>query len=144
MEANRPRIGLGVIVINDEGKILVLHRTGNHAPYWSIPGGSLELGETFEVGATRELQEECGITLVKSQVIAVTNNLETYSEEGLHYISVILVARDYEGNLRNCEPDKHSELRWVDPHDLPLPHFEASRLGVRCYLDDKFYSQVPN
>jgi len=141
MNTNRPRVGLGVIIVNDEGKILVLHRTTTHAPYWSIPGGSLELGETFEAGATRELQEECNITLVDPKVIAITNNLETYNEEGLHFISVILVAEKFEGAVKLLEPDKHSEFRWVNPHELPLPHFEASRLGVQCYLDKKFYVQ---
>lgn len=141
MDKNRPRVGLGVIVRNDEGKILVLHRSGTHAPYWSIPGGSVELGETFEAGAIRELQEECDITLVDPKVIAVTNNLETYHQEGVHFISVILCVEKFEGAVKLLEPDKHSEFRWVDPRELPLPHFEASRLGVQCYLDKKFYVQ---
>lgn len=121
-----------------------MHRSGLHAPYWSIPGGSLELGETFEEGAIRELQEECGITLVRPKVIAVTNNLETYTAEGVHFISVILLAERYEGEPKLLERGKHSELRWVDPRDLPLPHFEASRLGVQCYLDGKSYVQYRN
>lgn len=134
---------MGVIILNNEGKILVLHRSGTHAPYWSIPGGSLELGETFEAGATRELQEECNLTLIDPKVIAITNNLETYTQEGVHFISVILVAQKFEGVPKLLEPDKHSELRWVDPGELPLPHFEASRLGVECYLESKFYKCNP-
>jgi ADP-ribose pyrophosphatase YjhB (NUDIX family) len=141
MDVKRPRVGLGVVVVNDEGKILMLHRTSAHAPYWSIPGGSLELGETFEAGATRELQEECNITLVKPKVVAITNNLETYAEEGVHFISVILLAERFKGEVNLLEPDKHSEFRWVDPRELPQPHFEASRLGVQCYLDSKIYVQ---
>lgn len=139
MDAGRPRVGLGIIVLNGEGRILVLNRIGKHAPYWSIPGGSLELGETFEAGAIRELQEECDITLVEPKVFAVTNNLETYDKEGVHFISVILRAEEYEGEVRLLEPDKHSEFRWVNPRELPLPHFEASRLGVQCYLKHEPY-----
>lgn len=139
--STHPRVGLGVIVLNDDGQILVLRRIGSHAPYYSIPGGSLELGETFEQGAVRELQEECAITIVKPEVMAITNNLETYAEEGAHFISVILVAKRFEGVPKLQEADKHSELLWVDPRILPEPHFEASRLGVACYLSGKFYNQ---
>lgn len=51
-------MGLGIIVENDKGQILIMKREGSHAPFWSIPGGKLELGETFEAGAARELKEE--------------------------------------------------------------------------------------
>jgi len=89
---NAVQVGVGVIIVRTDGKILIAKRTNSHAPYYSIPGGTLELGETFEAGAIREVQEEHGITILHPRVIAVTNNLETYSESGLHFISVILVA----------------------------------------------------
>jgi len=57
----KPGVGLGVIVENAQGQILVQKRTGSHAQKYSIPGGGLELGETFEEGACRELREEHGI-----------------------------------------------------------------------------------
>ena len=136
-----PRVGLGVIVVNQDGQILVHRLIGQHAPYYSIPGGLLEVGESFEAGAIRELHEECGIELQAPKVIALTNNLETYHSEGLHAVSVILLAKDYVGKPVLREPEKHSELLWVDPHHLPEPHFEASRLGVSCYLAGTFYRQ---
>lgn len=143
MKRTHPRVGLGVIVLNGEGKILIQRRIGSHAPHYSIPGGSLELGETFERGAIRELQEECGIELKDPKVIALTNNLETYGEEGVHFISVILIARQFKGVPKLQEADRHSELLWADPDHLPEPHFEASRLGVACYLSGDFYRQQP-
>lgn len=42
-----PRIGIGVIILNKDGKILVGKRKGSHAQFYSIPGGHLEVGETF-------------------------------------------------------------------------------------------------
>ncbi len=134
MSSEKPRVGLGIIIENDKGQILVMKREGNHAPYWSIPGGKLELGETFEDGAARELKEELDIGAKDSQVIAVTNNLKTYEAEGVHFISIILVVKAYKGEPKIMEPDRCTEVRWVDPHDLPQPHFDASELGVQCYL----------
>ena len=142
MSNKRPGVGLAAVIVNNQGQILVHKRIGKHAPKYSIPGGSLELGETFEAGAIREIQEECGITLINPKVIAVTNNLETFLEEGLHYISVIVLTNKYKGVPRIVEPDKHANLNWVDPNHLPKPHFDASRLAVECYLKGKFYVGV--
>ncbi|MCF3098376.1 NUDIX domain-containing protein, partial [Aeromonas australiensis] len=41
-----PRVGVGVILTNAQGQVLLGKRKGSHAPYWSIPGGHLELGES--------------------------------------------------------------------------------------------------
>ena len=48
LELSPPRVGVGVILLNPQGKILLGKRKGSHAPYWSIPGGHLEHGESFE------------------------------------------------------------------------------------------------
>jgi 8-oxo-dGTP diphosphatase len=139
MSDQKPRIGIGVIIQNPDGKILVAKRKGSHAPYYSIPGGHLETGETFEECAIREVKEEHGITIKLPKVIAVANNLETYRNEGLHYISIILLAGSFSGKPMINEPDKCEEILWVDPTDLPQPHFDASSLGVKCFLENKFY-----
>jgi ADP-ribose pyrophosphatase YjhB (NUDIX family) len=134
MDKLRPKVGLGVIIKNKDGQILVMQRTGSHAPYWSIPGGHLELGESFEDGIVREAKEELDITIRNPKVIAVTNNLRTYEKEGLHYISVILLVDDFVGKPKNMEPNKCLAVQWVAPNRLPKPHFDASEMGVKCYL----------
>ncbi len=140
-QKNKPRVGLGVIVINNEGKILVGKRKNSHAPFYSIPGGHLELGETFEDGAIREIKEETDLSIQNPEVVSITNNLETYRNEGLHYISVVLLAKDFSGELKNMEPEKCEEWIWVNPENLPLPHFDASQRAVICYLENKFYKK---
>ncbi|MDE2038169.1 MAG: NUDIX domain-containing protein [Patescibacteria group bacterium] len=141
-EQGHPRVGLGIIVVNDEGKILVGKRKGSHARKYSIPGGHLEMGETFEQGAVREMKEETGIDISDPKVIAVTNNLETYKEEGKHYVSVILLVRNYSGEARIMEPEKCEGWIWADPRALPQPHFDASAMGVACYLKRSVYEKI--
>lgn len=136
-----PRVGLGIIIVNKDGKILIGKRKGSHAPYYSIPGGHLEKGETFEEGAIREVKEETDLTIENPEVIAVTNNLETYKNEGLHYISIIFSVRKFSGKLKNMEPGKCEKWMWSDPCKLPMPHFDASKRGVECYLNKIFYKK---
>jgi 8-oxo-dGTP diphosphatase len=137
----RPRVGLGVIIVNHDGKVLIGKRTGSHAPYYSIPGGNLDLGETFEKGAAREIKEETDLDIRNPEVIAVTNNLETYRAEGLHYISVIMLVKDFYGQLKTMEPEKCAGWLWVDHKNLPMPLFEASRMAISCYLEKRFYKK---
>lgn len=135
----KPRVGIGVIIENSHGGIIVGKRNSTHAPYYSIPGGKLDLGETLEQATIREIKEETGITIKNPRVIAVTNNLQTYQQEGLHYISIILYTKSYSGKAKLMEPEKCSEWLWCNPHKLPQPHFEASALAVSCYLSKKFH-----
>jgi len=137
-----PRVGLGVIIVNKNGEILIGKRKGSHAPKYSIPGGKLDLGETFEHGAIREIKEETDLDIIKPKVIAVTNNLETYNEEGKHYISIVLLVTEYAGELKVMEPKKCEGWMWVNPRKLPQPHFDASSLGVACYLKNSFYEGI--
>ncbi|MEI8249335.1 MAG: NUDIX domain-containing protein [Candidatus Taylorbacteria bacterium] len=134
-----PAVGLGIILVNKDGYVLVGKRISKHAPGYSIPGGKLELGETFEQGAIREVKEETNLDIFEPTVIAVTNNLETYKKEGKHFISVILLIKRYSGELKVMEPTKCENWIWVDPHKLPEPHFEASRLAISCYLNKTIY-----
>jgi 8-oxo-dGTP diphosphatase len=57
----RPIVGVGGVVI-EEGRALLIRR-GNEPlmGQWSIPGGTLELGETLAEGTARELKEETGL-----------------------------------------------------------------------------------
>ena len=134
-----PITGLGVIIQNNYGEVLFGKRKGSHAPYYSIPGGKLEKGETFEDGAAREVFEEHGINIQNPRVIAVTNNLQTFRSEGLHSISIILLASSFVGEPVIKEPDKCEDIIWAKPDNLPQPHFEASRLAIECYLTNNFY-----
>ena len=137
----RPHVGIGVIILNPDGHILIGKREGSHAPYFSIPGGYLEPGESFETAAIREVKEETGLDIVNPVVVGVSNNLETWKAEGVHVVSVFLLAKEFSGTLTVMEPDKCSGWEWCDPSDLLEPHFEASRIAISCHLEGKFYRQ---
>ena len=136
---NFPKVGIGVVIINKNKKVLVGKRKGSHAQFYSIPGGHLDFGETFEKAAIRETKEETNLDLENVKVIGIANNLKTFRKEGKHYISVFLLADRFSGELKTMEPAKCEEWIWVDPHNLPMPQFDASQRGIKCYLENKFY-----
>lgn len=132
-------IGIGVIITNDKGEVLIGKRIGKHAPKYSIVGGKPEVGETFEQTAIREVKEETNLDIINPKVIAITNNLETYKEEGYHSVSVILLAEKYTGELQLMEPSKCERWIWCNPNKLLQPHYDASAQGIKCWLEKKYY-----
>lgn len=136
---NVTRVGIGVILVNLQGQVLLGRRQNSHAPYWSIPGGHLEPGETFEQCAIREVEEETGIRIMAPRFVAVTNNLETYAESGKHYVSIILLQDAVTAEPELREPEKCAGWAWFDPTQLPEPHFDASRMAIACWLSGRPY-----
>ncbi|QIZ78821.1 NUDIX domain-containing protein [Ferrimonas lipolytica] len=135
----RPSLGVGIIVRRADGAILCGKRKGGHAPFWSIPGGHVEAGESFEAAAKRELQEETSLSVPEVKVIGLTNNLKTFALEGIHSVSVCVLADYTGGEVINTEPDKCDGWEWFLPTDLPQPHFDASEQSIHCLLSGNFY-----
>ncbi len=136
---DRPKVGIGVIIENSKNEILIGKRIGSHSPLFSIPGGHLELGETFEEAAIKEVLEETGLQIFNPTVICVTNNLRTYKNENKHYISINLYTNKYSGKLEVKEKDKCEFWDWFAPNDIPKPHFDASEFAIECFLENQFY-----
>ncbi len=134
-------VGVGVMIFNNEGKILIGKRKGKQGGLYSIPGGEVELGHTFEETAIREIKEETNLDIINPKVIGITNNLETYKNDDYHCVSVHLVAESYSGELKNMEPHRCEGWDWYDMSDLPTPHFEPSQKGIENYLKERFYNK---
>ncbi|HKW87701.1 MAG TPA: NUDIX hydrolase [Candidatus Acidoferrales bacterium] len=86
----RPVIGVGGVVVAD-GKALLIRR--GHPPLegqWSIPGGTLEVGETIAEGIERELAEETGIEARVLELIEVFERIFRDKDERVQYHFVIL------------------------------------------------------
>lgn len=133
-------VGVGVIITNKQGQILVGKRSSRHAPYWSIFGGHVDPGESFETCAIREIKEEIGIDIDKPTVFGISNNLQTFRQEGKHTVSICMhVQYDDEVSPKIMEEDKCEALIWVSPDALPEPHFEASRNAIYLWLNQRFY-----
>ncbi len=117
----RPKIGVGVIVINDN-KILLGKRKNAHGDgTWSFPGGHLELNEEVEDCAARETEEETGIKLKNIRLSSFTNDI--FQKEGKHYVTLFVISEYDSGEVKVMEPDKCERWEWFDWDNLPEPLF---------------------
>jgi 8-oxo-dGTP diphosphatase len=121
MNDKATRVGVGVFIFRDN-KFLMFKRRGSHgAGAWSIPGGHLEFGESFEETAVREVKEETGLAIKNIRFGAVTNDY--FKEEGKHYVTIWVLSDWLRGKETITEPDKSSDLAWHTFNDLPEPLF---------------------
>ena len=117
----RPEVGIGVCVRKD-GKILLGKRKNSHGDgSWSFPGGHLEMFETWEDCAKREVLEETDLKIKNTKFAGVTNDI--FPEEEKHYITLFIIADYDSGELKTREPGKCSEWNWFSWEKLPQPLF---------------------
>ena len=71
-------MGATTLVFNEKNELLLNLRTDTNT--WGIPGGSMELNETIEDTAIRELKEEAGIKADNLELVTVLSGNEYYFE----------------------------------------------------------------
>lgn len=114
MSGQQPRVGIGVFVFNDQEKYILGKRKGSlGSGTYSLAGGHLEFGETFEDCAKREVLEETGLEIKDLKFLTATNGI--MKDEGKHYITIFMTARvvDNHAEPQNLEPDKCEGWIWV-------------------------------
>jgi 8-oxo-dGTP diphosphatase len=127
MSTNTKKVGVGVgVMIFSDGKVLLrkrhqdpqkasslLHGEGT----WTMPGGKLDFGESFEQGACREVFEETGIKLSKEKlkVISISNDIV----EDAHFVTIGLFCDNFDGGPKVMEPDEIVKWKWFLLDDLP-------------------------
>ena len=125
MSNGRPKVGVGVYIMNKKNELLLGKRVNSHGDgLWAPPGGHLEFGEQVADCARRETFEETGIELKVCKVVDFfCNNI--FLDEGVHYITLHVIAKtDDEPSLK--EPDKCLEWQWFSLEKLPKNLFPPS------------------
>jgi 8-oxo-dGTP diphosphatase len=117
----RPALAVGILV-NRAGKILLGKRISEHqGGMYSCPGGHVELWESLEEAAARELEEECGKELRFKNIRFIDIMNTPYKEEGKHFFVAMFVVDWISGEPSNMEPEKCAGWEWHDWCQMPRP-----------------------
>lgn len=119
---NQPLLltGVGVGVFNEKGEILLQRKFDGR---WGIPGGFMELGESAEETARREVLEETGIQIGKMELVTVVSGAQTHTvlNNGHEYYSVTIVyaTDDIRGGELKADGVETSEVGFFNLQQLP-------------------------
>ena len=128
--------GATTLVFNSKKELLLNLRTDTNT--WGIPGGSMELYETIEETAIRELKEETGITAETLELVAVLSGKDYYFEypngDKMCTVIVLFKVMNYNGTLKISDNESKS-LQFFPLTNLPAMEKRAEMI-VQKILDE--------
>ncbi len=126
-----------VIVVNDQGQILMIRRTDNGN--WAVPGGAMDLGESISNTAVRETEEETGIACQITGLVGIYTNPRhviryTRNDEVRQEFSVVFTAKPVGGEL--TASDESADPQWISAEAIHSLIMDPSmRQRLQHYLD---------
>jgi len=135
---HRPLILVGVLVMifDKQHRLLLQHRTDDNT--WDFPGGYMELGESTEETARREVREETGLEIGDMTLFKVFAGKEFFYEcpngDKVASVSPVYVTNNAHGNLRP-DGDEGSEVRYFPIYDLPDEMLPQVRMIIESFLE---------
>lgn len=113
-------VGAGIVIFDKKNRILLQRRKDNNS--WSLIGGAMEPGETFEDTAKREAMEEAGITLEKMKLIKVFSGKKMYHRypngDEVYNVAGIFLVENYTGEITVNDHESH-EHKFFNINDIP-------------------------
>jgi 8-oxo-dGTP diphosphatase len=125
----RPAVTADAVVVTREAKPRVLLVRRKHDPFagmWAIPGGFVDMEETLEQAARRELHEETGVE------VEHLDQLHTFGDPRRdprgRTISVVHLARADADQVRAKADDDAAEVAWYRLDKLPPLAFDHAQI----------------
>ena len=128
--------GASVVIRNARGELLLQQRRGP-TERWSFPGGLMELGESTEETARREVFEETALTLGTLRLIGVYSGADhlcrAANGDEWYVVNTAYACGEYSGEAA-VNDEESVQLRWFRPEEIPETLVRSHREILRDYM----------
>ncbi|MED1950278.1 NUDIX hydrolase [Brevibacillus centrosporus] len=115
-------VGCGAIIEDDQGRILLQRRADQNN--WCLPGGVMEIGETFLETVRREVEEETDLVIENPELFGIYSGPSCYKEypngDKVFSVQVIFRVREFSGSLKQVGPESLAHM-FFPRNALPSP-----------------------
>lgn len=133
---HRPVIlpGSVVIIINEQNEVLLQERPNRN---WGLPGGLMDLGESFEEVAKREVLEETGLVVENLKLLNVYAGSEYYLKvsngDELYSATAVYYTKDVSGDMQ-IDYSESKDMKYFAMDNLPHKCSDNDRGFIMAYV----------
>ncbi len=128
-------VGSTIVVMNNKKEILFQHRSDTKE--WGLPGGAMEMGESLEQTAERELFEETGLKARSFKFVDILSGENLYFKypngDEVYNVICVYLAEGTSGDLAMNDGES-LDLKYFSINDLPSQLDERARLIIEKYF----------
>lgn len=127
--------GSVVIILNDQSEVLLQKR---HDGSWGLPGGLMDLGESFEEVAKREVFEETGLVVENLKLLNVFSGSKYYLKvpngDELYSVTAVYYTKHVSGEMK-IDYSESEKMQYFPMNHLPIELTDEYREFIEQYIE---------
>ncbi len=136
-----PVVAVGALILQDRNILLVRRTNEPGKGKWSIPGGTVELGESLKDAVAREVYEETGLVVEVSELLDIIEVIrrDDAGKIVFHYVILDYLAKPVGGTLRAASDA--SDVIWASVDEIMnMEITDSLRKMLRKLKEKGFFS----
>lgn len=141
-----PGVGVGIIILNKENKVLLILRNENPEladsamrleGTWTLPAGKVKYGEILEEAAQRKVKEETNLDVDDLKIVSIADDINSYA----HFVTIGFSALKVSGKIDLGSSLEHVAYAYFPLDNLPDNTCAPSLKILDNYLNKRVYKR---